>query len=811
MKRIVALVLCGMCAIGSVMVPWQDLKVQAGTVTLYARERANCILVIPDNAIHEEVMAASQIADTLRKAASYRLRVPIVTESEACWDAREKIFVGETRAGNCLREAFPMECVRIKVAEGCILIQSQRREDVFSAAILFLERTVAARWFIPGECGEDIPRRDGITIPTRTIIDRPGYFSRDLDGIAGTGSGKNWYARNKLVARISHGHTMHNLVTAADVRADKRFLPKLENGTFIPTAGASINWQPNYLAEGLAEFVADKAKKHFKQRPHWMEFVVGQNDTYRYDQSANSLARISPIKYFRKRPSYSNIVFSFINAVAELVEKSNPGKIVVTYAYDNTEAVPDFKVRRNVIPFLTADRSGWFDPSFAAEDAELIKKWANAGPLFIGIYDYLYGAPFLVPRPTLWAVTDPIPFAFSSGARAYFAEMKPNWALDGPKPWLAAQLLWNPHANATELINEYYRRFFGQAGEVMRQFYETADRQWHGQEIPAVWLKFYRDDDQRRLFPPTVRREMDRLLGMAEGSAVDSSIRKRIQLTRAGFSVFDCFCEHDESRERLASALMRLASPGELTEKLKGYSRARARLLATFGLVKASTPLAISTDSLADYLRFDPRLPAIRALVGSGAECEISALDLVGTGCSKSDVLREIGGRGRELLNDAQWTTLKMEDQPEVFRTDWSLTGAWRAKSEPREGAEISILREAAEDVAVRYAACNQENLWQWNSAREGKLYMAQVEVRGRVSAGNMVYVLVPFIDAVGAHLDAGHTARLPAGSWPQWTKLTIIARAPPGTRGVAFSLRTLYQITTDWVEWRHPSLKLLE
>ena len=49
------------------------------------------------------------------------------------------------------------------------------------------------------------------------------------------------------------------------------------------------------------------------------------------------------------------------------------------------------------------------------------------------------------------------------------------WGLDGPKAWLATQLLWDANAEADNILNEFYDEFFGDASSAIRSFYETAE------------------------------------------------------------------------------------------------------------------------------------------------------------------------------------------------------------------------------------------------------------------------------------------------------------------------------------------------
>ncbi len=67
-----------------------------------------------------------------------------------------------------------------------------------------------------------------------------------------------------------------------------------------------------------------------------------------------------------------------------------------------------------------------------------------------------------------------------------------DWYNDSPSPywnWLAAQMQWNPDADAEALDRDFYQHFYGPAGDAMQAFFKEA---WgaivHGKPVPKVML-----------------------------------------------------------------------------------------------------------------------------------------------------------------------------------------------------------------------------------------------------------------------------------------------------------------------------------
>ena len=164
----------------------------------------------------------------------------------------------------------------------------------------------------------------------------------------------------------------------------------------------------------------------------------------RFDQSETTLRARGPLRWFRGKPDYSDLVFGFMNCAADEVARQHPGKLLGAYAYYWCENTPTFPVRENIVPWLTANDTQGYDAAFVAEDRALIGRWCRSGARVVGMYDFLYGSPFLVPRLATRLTAESIRFAHDAGVRAYFAEAYAQWMFDGPKLWVTAQLLWNP-------------------------------------------------------------------------------------------------------------------------------------------------------------------------------------------------------------------------------------------------------------------------------------------------------------------------------------------------------------------------------
>jgi hypothetical protein len=783
---------------------------------LFSPGHPGCAIVVPSGATDAERRAAETLQATLAGASGLdRARFAIREERGAV--PRGAIWVGATRRGarHLRPERKPPHDsgVGFVVASGEIFLKGERREGIESAVGWFLEHTLGAQWFIPGPLGEHVPRREELRLGPGLVSARPGFVHRDL-GLEGSPDVRRWYGRNRLEARFEHGHNLASIFRPADfVRAPE--MAPLRNGQrFIPPA-SSANWQPNLLSPQAVRHAAAAVIRAFDQDPQRLSFSLSINDTDLYDESEDTLAAVAPPRYFRHRPDYSKLVFGFTNAVAHLVAARHPDRWLPAYAYLWCENTPGFPIARNVVPFLTADRSQWAYPEFAAEDKALIERWCRSGAEIVGVYDYFYGAPHLAPRPTLYAVKESIPFHHRAGVRAFYAETYANWGLDGPKPWLAAKLLWAPGRNPEDLLDLYYREFWREAAEPMREFFATAERTWREQLGPPLWLRFYKDDDQAHIYPLARRAELRAHLAAARERATSVEVCARLELVTAAFSVTEAYWTFSAAREALSRLARPGAEPAALVAAWRRYRAARAEFVWRFSAVRREHPLALAPQDIESYLRNQPDARVARELAstvqGRAVLQESAHLPWLHCDATPDEVTR-LFRDGVEVLTDPGWTEVRTLPVGSSAASDWTVPGsAWFGRGEAWEGRTVELGAGAGGKQVLRIASSRTEDLGQWVPAVPGAWYAATVKVRAKTSPGTSTHLVAAFLDEKWQHIEPRRTDRLPAGTAVQEETLCVVVRAPPEARHVGFGLRVLNQIGDDFAEFSAASLRRLD
>ncbi|MCC5841308.1 MAG: DUF4838 domain-containing protein [Opitutales bacterium] len=432
-------------------------------------------------------------------------------------------------------------------------------------------RMPVERWFIPGELGYEggkapLPVGEG-AFRVRSIL--------RLDA----GPLGEWGRRNQLTPWRGSLHNLADVFPVELFETHPEFFPLVEGERWrAPAESHPTPWQPDLAEPGVAAHAADYARRYFQENPEAWWVRLGTNDGLVFGDSAGVREWTYPPRWFRNKPDYSDLVFQFINRVAEAVSPDWPDRHFAQLAYYWTENTPSFPVHPKVVPNLSTDQSQLYDPHYREQEWALREAWGRKGTERLSMTHYLYGNGFLIPRQHLRMIAEHLRFSREVGFTDFGALAGFNWGLDGPQPWALTQLLLDPFQPLEPLLKEYYRRYFRAAAKPMRHFFEEAERIWREQPGPAYWLKHFRNESQAELFPSAVNRRLRALLDEAAARVRDDPVAAaRVELTSAAFSVTEAFARFHEARQALSVALMERmedTDPARLADLLKGYAAA---------------------------------------------------------------------------------------------------------------------------------------------------------------------------------------------------------------------------------------------
>lgn len=498
--------------------------VSQAEVVIFEKGRSDARIVVDDNAPPSVKYAARELRDYLKKSGGVEL--PILNAP----GKRNNIFVGLSRyvraagfntdqlkydgfriisRGNDLylfgrdrmqREPLtgkripPFQKIHIynKKYDICAFGETGTLYGVYH----FLRQYAGIDWFTPGELGEVVPKLDRLTVKDVNYSKSPDYFYRtaffalfDNDP-----DSARWYRRvgfgSPFPVEINHSFFTMNRFRETHPEWFAMIDGKRDFDISCEKRGNLCLSQPGLLQQ----FVAD-ARVFFDANPDFTIYSVMPNDWF---------LRICDCPDCQKQADYgkprnaifSNYVWNFVNNVAKEVGKTHPGKYIACCAYETYQGIPDrVKLEPNVAVMLTKARYYQFDEGYRYRNGVLPYAWKKIAKSFY-IWEYycwdstnshLSGLPILFSR---WTEADMRSFKgvmagefIDGGAGPRNAYRFFNPALNSLNYYLTARLYWDTTLKVEDLLENYYRKFFGPAAPEMKNFWTLAEAIWTDEKV----------------------------------------------------------------------------------------------------------------------------------------------------------------------------------------------------------------------------------------------------------------------------------------------------------------------------------------
>lgn len=685
------------------------------------------------------------------------------------------------------------------------------------AVYRFLQKHGGVRWYFPTDLGEVVPRRSTWRVGPLAEREEPSFHSRQWSSAAPFDRGV-WERHNLCRARYNFHHNLLNIFVPSKLYdSHPEWFPEIEGKRRRPRDDHDHGWQPCLANKEAAQYAAQAARRYFDAHPAAACFSIGMNDTaaagFCLCPECRALDPKDPAheKTPRGMPNYSNRFFTFANRVAAELAKTHADKYIGCLAYHVTEPPPTFDVHPRIIPYLTAGRANWTDPAIREGDQKLIRGWCRKVPV-VGIYDYYYGSGFISPRIFTRLSEASLKFAHQTGVRAFYAEIYSTWSLDGPKAYVASQLLWNVNQSAESLVDDFCQGLFGKAAAPMRAYFRFLEQQWMSRPSGStvMWHGFF-DPAQLDLWPPAACAEARRLLAQAEAAAAneEDAVRQRVTLYSDGFRQTELRSTmyHGGKSLRTLADLERFGDAQVQLERLNRevvqpnpLHRAviafedRARGLPGASLAGALLRLADQPDAQAALERL--------ASTATSAEVKSAARVALVLRLQPERVVQCLANPGFEPTADKAPAGAVKRDAPHGW-------GVWFRPGTPGEGrADAKAARSGKCGFVLRgaEASCALQSV----PVKPGETYLASVYVRGKASSQAEGKLVVQWKDAAGKWLTgAGQRAdRLPAGGTSEWTRLCVLVEVPPKAGQLVFCVSAYSQRPDDELQAEDASLQ---
>jgi hypothetical protein len=398
----------------------------------------------------------------------------------------------------------------IRVVGRDLYLSGKKKWGSHWAPYELLERYAGCRWYMESGLkwwepqngmigiGDIIPKASKVEIPSTTnLVVEPSYRGRWFMEVPK-------HAFREREADRFHHNLFKIIQPSVYGTSNPEYFPLIGGKRYVPPADRPYDFQPCTANSDVVRIVADAAIAHFDAKPDERSFSVGMNDSQKYCECAGCRgAAPSYVTGTTERIAWT--FFDFYNKVAARVKVKHPDKRLGCLAYGVLSQLPSGSITIDpmIVPYLTIDSAQLFDAVQVKEFDETVKRW-RAMVYRMGIYEYIFGEGFIIPRIYSRYLIPNIQAHYGVGVDGFRGEAWPNWGLDGPKYWLIDKMLWNAKADPQVLLDDYYRNMFGPVADVMRDYFEYLEEVWATQTLKSDKSNFrwYRSDAQLAIFSP---------------------------------------------------------------------------------------------------------------------------------------------------------------------------------------------------------------------------------------------------------------------------------------------------------------------
>jgi hypothetical protein len=358
----------------------------------------------------------------------------------------------------------------------------------------FLERYLGVRWLMEGLLGEVAPKQATIEIASADIRQEPplcmrGNSSQRVAADQSSNAG-SWSEHQRLGSRVKIS-TSHAYAGWWDKYHEQHpdIFAMQPNGTRINTNERERLCESNPTLWKLA---AEEKKKELRANPDLLAVSISENDggdnefcscaTCRSWDSPQTQERFKadPNLYLHQESDLiSDRVYCFYNEVAKLVHKELPDRYVSGYAYSvyQTGPVRDYPDHSDnlLIGYVGFDTEEYLnDPARAAQREDWLKWSRLTKHLFLR--PNLLLQPISLPIIYVHKLAQDLRFMADNGmwGATYGSGNEGNWGTQGLNYYVLAKMLWDPHRDVDQIIDDYCRAAYGPGAKAMKEYYRRA-------------------------------------------------------------------------------------------------------------------------------------------------------------------------------------------------------------------------------------------------------------------------------------------------------------------------------------------------
>jgi len=452
--------------------------VESGGLLLAQDSKALQMIVVSSEASEELKATAKELAGILGRVSGGTFDIQVGDGSAGIVLGRLEHFpvAGLEKALEIRGDYDGREAFAIRTEPQRLLLLGSTDLGVSHAAFRFLE-TLGYRHFFPAKEWEVVPK-----IPTLRVslneISRPAILSRaftfafahygfDDPALAAQDA---WRRHNRVGQsfRTSIGHAVQGILLthAKDFEEHPEWLAL--RGGKRQTRATTHNYETAQLCLSNAELrgrILQWSLESFRKNPAADMVSMEPNDGIEHCECDEC----------KKLGSTTERAYLLANEVARAVNREFPGKMVGMLAYSDHSGPPSSPLEPNVHVQLT---QGYNYGDFTFD--ELLSQWVKKTPnlgfyTYWSVYDQTMDMPFRHVASQVRPLSEAVKKLAAHHARSLLAESVSDWGISGRGYYLASKLMWDPEADPTAILKDFYDSAFGPAAASMQRFYEALD------------------------------------------------------------------------------------------------------------------------------------------------------------------------------------------------------------------------------------------------------------------------------------------------------------------------------------------------
>lgn len=754
-------------------------------------------IIVPQNPTKSELRSAKILARHLSKIGVKTLdprELPADLNSCKRIYLRRRDKLGE-RALSPLAQFKSASEIRLNISSDAVELEYGKNPQ---AAVGFLLEKLGFEFLAPGELGLVEPNARGVKLKCGQYLKSPKFLSGDIylgRLLKYPDEAEDFLALSGMTPTFTHfSHNLSRIFDAEVLAKYPQFKPQLRKFT------AGDFYQPD-ISNPLAPIIAaEKAAEAFEKNLDLASFSIGINDSVNYDLRVSP--NPPPDAFAYGYQNYSDSYFKFANQSAALLSEKFPDKFLGGLAYLTTESAPNFKVKPNMGVYAATDHANYFNEEFKLADFEKLRNWSKSGAGVLGVYSYIYGAAYRIPRNIEKYEFEAMREAYRQGFKFYFAESAPVWAYDNFKIWLVLRILNGDERSYAKLRAHYFESYYAESAKYAEEFFNISEWAWADRSDAPRWLGLYKQSAQAELFPKELLNQMEAALQKAEKSAKSTTVKDRLFELRLEFEQTKKFCADYFAKKAIFKGALKESSPDilKLIEVSK-VAESESNLCANIRNALTKFPSA----KLANIDNFIPPIDTL-VLKNLPALSESEKISL------------------KKNLGESDFANILAASQNKkecVFETEFefpefaalnpcigTFPSYFRSMVFPDKDCSFCIVKTPQNKFKVRIANANPFELSKTEKVDEGALYIFRARVNFKLSISARVYLNLVFADERGRILKRKTSGFAPLNR-AESSEFKIVCRAPKGSKLAGFGISGMSLRADDFAELE--SLKLEE